>query len=71
MCQLTPIRVLVEDKLVMYLQSYLKSAELLYQQPSDSILSRYFGADTICIPFFYLRIFILQVLRFDIAMRCN
>ncbi len=31
MCQLTPIRVLVEDKLVMYLQSYLKSAELLYQ----------------------------------------
>ncbi len=39
--------------------------------PPDSILSRYLGADTICIAnyyYFFLRISILQVLRFDIAM---
>ncbi len=42
--------------------------------PSDLILSRYLGADTICIAilkkklFFFLRILILQVLRFDIAV---
>ncbi len=35
--------------------------------PPDSMLSRYLGADTICIAFF-LRISILQVLRFNIAV---
>ncbi len=41
--------------------------------PPDSILSRYLGADTICIAifFFFLRISFLQVLRFDIAMCCE
>ncbi len=38
--------------------------------PPNSILSRYLGADTICIAIF-LRISILQVLRFDIAMCCD
>ncbi len=38
--------------------------------PPDSILSRYLGANTICIVIFF-RISILQVLRFDIAMCCD
>ncbi len=38
--------------------------------PPDSILSRYLGADMICIAIF-LRISILQVLRFDFAMCCD
>ncbi len=43
--------------------------------PSNSILSRYLGANTIsilyCEFFFFLRTLILQVLRFDIAMCCD
>ncbi len=35
--------------------------------PPDSILSRYLGDDTICIAIF-LRISILEVLRFDIVV---
>ncbi len=56
-----------------YFNIYLKavsSRDGTIHLPPDSILSRYLGPDTICIAIF-LRISILQVLRFDIAMCCD